>query len=103
MKCLLYALTSVGLENFFFLIFFIFLSHKAVLTFNLSGKMEGNVECDNNETKVQLVISNTSLSSGNRNDLISAFFSQCTIYLKIDLSSTSLRDLLNSIFNRVTT
>lgn len=25
------------------------------------------------------------------------FFSQCTIYLKIDLSSTSLRDLLNSI------
>lgn len=69
--------------------------------------MEGNVECDNNEAKVQLTISNTSLSSGNRkftNDLISAFFfSQCTIYLKIDLSSTSLRDLLNSIFNRVTT
>ena len=68
--------------------------------------MEGNVECDNNEAKVQLTIINTSLSSGNRkftNDLISAFFSQCTIYLKIDLSSTSLRDLLNSIFNRVTT
>ena len=39
--------------------------------------MEGNVECDNNEAKVQLTISNTSLSSGNRkftNDLISAFF-----------------------------
>lgn len=68
--------------------------------------MEGNVECDNNKAKVQLTISNTSLSSGNRKftkDLISAFFSQCTIYLKIDLSSASLRDLLNSIFSRVTT
>ena len=39
--------------------------------------MEGNIECDNNEAKVQLKISNTSLNSGNRkftNDLISAFF-----------------------------
>ena len=39
--------------------------------------MEGNLGCYNNEVKVQLTISNTSLSSGNKkvtNDLMSGFF-----------------------------
>ena len=48
--------------------------------------MEGNLGCYNNEVKVQLTISNTSLSSGNKkvtNDLMSGFFSQLTVYLNI--------------------
>lgn len=60
--------------------------------------MEGNVECYNNEAKVQLTISNTSLSSGNRKfTSLWCIFFKCTIDLIID-SNTSLRERSNSFF-----
>lgn len=61
--------------------------------------MEGNVEGYNNEAKVQLTISNTSLSSGNRKfTSLRCIFFKCTIDLIIYLSNTSLTERSNSFF-----
>ena len=58
--------------------------------------MDWNVGCYKIEAKVLLTISNASLSSGNRkftNDPVGGFFHSFTVYLKIDLLNTSIREL----------